>query len=338
MIGIGLSINSKGFNIAVVEKIEDKFIIKKLLHEEIEENIINNGNIEVQEEFISSLGRLVASNSLTKKRVALSFFNQKINFRNFTIPIMAEKELRKAVQWQIIEDLAMSAEDLVYDYSAFGIDENNYKILAVVAKKEDIFKYMSLIIESGLSVGIIDLPNTASIYPISQDTFSEEGYSVIVDINYDTSDISFLINDNISFIRNINIGTKRLVKTLARETPYKLSEIMKDKELFEKNIVYFEDFYSAITSELQNSIWFYESNFIKNRSVGHINLKKIILNHEAIDLPDFKDYINRIPILSKVTIDTWKPNKKLFEGNIDKINWKRYNVAIGLAMRSTEND
>jgi type IV pilus assembly protein PilM len=337
MLGIGLSVDNRGFNIAIVEKIEDKFIIKKLLHEDLEENVLNNGNIEMQEQFVSTLGRLVASNSLMKKKVTLSYFNQKINFRNFTVPIMGEKELRKAVQWQIVEDLAMPMEELVYDYSAFGVEENNYKILAVVAKKDELFKYMSLIVESGLSVGIIDLPNTASIYPISQDAFAEEGYSVIVDINHDTSDITFLINDNVSFIRNMSMGSKRLVETLSRETPYKISEIVKDEELLEKNMVYFEDFYAAITSELQNSIWFYESNFIKNRSVGHINLKKIILNGGAADLPNFKDYISKIPVLTETIIDNWRPNEKLFESDIN-IDWKRYNIAIGLAMRGAEND
>jgi type IV pilus assembly protein PilM len=337
MIGIGLSVDNKGFNVAVLEKIEDKFIIKKLLHEDLEENVLSNGNVEMKEQFVSTLGKLVASNSLSKKRTALSYFNQKINFRNFLVPIMSEKELKKAVQWQIVEELAMPAEELVYDYSAFGVEENKYKILAVVAKKDDLLKFIALIMETGLSVGIIDLPNVASIYPISQDAFSEKGYSIIIDINYDTSDITFLTNDNISFIRNMNIGTKRLAETLARETPYKISEIIKDEELLEKNIVYFEDFYAAITSELQNSIWFYESNFIKNRSVGKINLEKLILNREAIKLPNFKEYINKIPILSEVIIDFWRPNVKLFETDM-KIDWERYNTAIGLAMRSAEND
>ncbi len=338
MIGIGLHVTHKGFKIAIVDRIEDRYIIKKVLHSNFEDEIINNGTIELKDQFISSLGKFVASNSLIKKRVSINYFNQKINFRTFSIPIMAEKDLKKAVQWQIAEDLTMSLDELVYDYSVVGISEEKYDILAIVAKKEDISQYITLIMEAGLNVGVIDLTNSASIYPMSHDFFVKEGYSVLLDISYDSSNITFLKNDNISFVRSINTGLKRLIDTLVKETPYKFDEIIKDPQLLEKNFVHFEDFYAAISGEFQNSIWFYESNYIKNRSVGTVNLKNIILNQYATKLPEFKSYLHNIPVFSESLITEWKPNTELFESTLKEQDWKKYNISIGLAMRSTEND
>ncbi len=273
MIGVGLSITHDGFKAAIVDKIEDRFIIKKVMSSNFENEIINNGNIELEEQFVTSLGKFVTTHSLMKKNIVLSYFNQKINFRNFSVPIMNEKELKKAVQWQIADDLAISFDELVYDYAISSMEEDKYNILAVVAKKDDLFKYMSLVSEAGLNIKIVDLPNSSSIYPMSRDFFVSQGYTVIFDIEYDSSNITFLVNDNISFVRNMNIGLKRLLSTLSSETPYKFSEIIKDKELLEKNYVYFEDFYASLSNELQNSIWFYESNFIKKRSTGTTNIK-----------------------------------------------------------------
>jgi type IV pilus assembly protein PilM len=163
----------------------------------------------------------------TGKRFSLGVANQKIVVRTMMFPLIDEKELRAAVEFQAQEAIPIPVDEAILDYQVLATVPGDdgaarQKILLVAAQRDMIAQFVAVAHKAGLSVDGIDLQAFALSRALDGNgAFIDQGApadgaeaTALVNIGSGISNLVVTVHGTPQFTRVINLGCEALTQAL----------------------------------------------------------------------------------------------------------------------------
>lgn len=240
----------------------------------------------------------LSSMRISAKRTSCLLSGDSLIFRNLHLPVMPEKDLKEAVNWEMRKEAGIPAGEAVSDYILSGDgskkDENKLSILGFAARRSDAEKTMAFYREAGLDPRVIEVKPTAllSAYNINNEWEVGANYALL-DIGEAHSTLVILKDKTLVFARDISFGGRDLTRSL--------SAIMTPQEAEEYKITYglkgpdgageagpLAATVEGMCSELQRSFDYYQAQF----RMGPVS--KLFLSGGTARLKGIDGFIGRL--------------------------------------------
>jgi type IV pilus assembly protein PilM len=159
--------------------------------------------------------------------VLLGVANQKIVVRAMEFPVIDEKELRAAIEFQAQEAIPIPVEEAVLDYqvmTTFTAEDGSarQRILLVAAQRDMIRQFVEVARKANLQVDGIDLQAFALARALAEppDLSTEApgpGAVAMVNIGSGVTNLVVVQNDAPQFTRVISLGSEAMIESLATD-------------------------------------------------------------------------------------------------------------------------
>lgn len=145
----GIDFTSGGLKVAVIEKQFRSHKVSKLVHRPLE----SDGSEEAARAIKEALANLGYDGETD--RVIAVFPSSRLTSRVITIPLTKRKMISETLPFELETLVPFDAEDIVSDFLRIGATDDGSRILAVVAKKEDIEAFLNVYATAGLDPDMV---------------------------------------------------------------------------------------------------------------------------------------------------------------------------------------
>jgi type IV pilus assembly protein PilM len=203
--------------------IGNKRRIKECYNIHIPKDSINDGKIVDMDSIYKIISELINNQKISAKSVAMAIHGQDIIVRHINIPIMDEKNMRSAIEWEVNQFLPEDGKDHYIDFQVLDkvIDNNKkvYNLLTVAVPKEKIDSYVNLSKMLGLELKCIDIAAncTARVFKniIKMDKKIES--IGVIEIGSKASSIIILDKGKLFMEREVPFGVNNITKEICRK-------------------------------------------------------------------------------------------------------------------------
>jgi type IV pilus assembly protein PilM len=223
--GIGIEIASERINIVQIKKKGQSYKLATNVSVEVPEGIFEEGRILDQNALAELLQETLDRNNIRVKKVATSVPMREAIMKLIPIPAeIDEQELKDVVlNQEAALYLPFPREEVDLDYQKLGyfMDEDGIEkvnVLLVATKRETTDVYRSTFLQAGLEVNILEISSFALIRTIREQLrqFTSTEAVVLVDIEFDATEIAIIVEGVPQFSRTVPIGTFQLQNALSR--------------------------------------------------------------------------------------------------------------------------
>jgi type IV pilus assembly protein PilM len=223
--GVGLEITPERLNLAQMTKQGANYKLAKLQSLEIPEGIFDEGKILDSPALSEMIQNLLATHKIRAKRVATAVPMREAIVRIISIPAeLDDIELRETVlNHEAALYLPYPREEVDLDYQKLDIFEDRdgiekVQVLLVATRREITDSYVMTLQQAGLQVDVLEIASFSLIRTIrgQLQQFGTKEAVVLVDIEFDSTEIAILVNGIPQFSRSIPIGTFQLQNALSR--------------------------------------------------------------------------------------------------------------------------
>ncbi len=224
--GIGIEIAPERINIAQIRKQGQSY--KLLSHHSVEvpEGIFEEGQIIDSPALAELIEDTLREYKIKALRVATAVPMRESMIRIIPIPAeLDDQELRDMVMNQEASlYLPYPREEVDLDYQKLGYFEDpedgiqKVQVLLVATRRETTDAYLDTFEQAGLQVDVLDISSFALIRTIREQLrqFSSREAAVLVDIEFDSTEIAIIVDGVPQFNRTVPIGTYQLQASLSR--------------------------------------------------------------------------------------------------------------------------
>jgi len=223
--GIGLEITPERINIAQLAKQGQNYKLVKYCSAEIAEGIFQEGKITDSVALAEAIQQLMTDNKIKAKRVATALPLREAMIRIIPVPAeLDEKELRELiVNQEAALYLPYPREEVDLDYQKLdffqdedGIEKVN--VLLVGTRQEVTDTYVDTLRQANLQIDVLEVNSFALMRTIrgQLQQFGDREAVVLVDIEFDNTEIAIIVNGGPQFSRTVPIGTFQMQSALAR--------------------------------------------------------------------------------------------------------------------------
>jgi type IV pilus assembly protein PilM len=191
------------------------------------EGLVFEGEVVDIDGLSSELKSFWKEGGFSGKRFSLGVANQKIVVRTMMFPLIDEKELRAAVEFQAQEAIPIPVDEAILDYQVLATVPGEdgaakQKILLVAAQRDMIHQFVEVARKAGLSIDGIDLQAFALSRAVSTNgLFIDQGApsdgaeaTALVNIGTGLSNLVVAVHGVPQFTRVINLGCEALTQAL----------------------------------------------------------------------------------------------------------------------------
>lgn len=189
------------------------------------------------------------------REVILSISGPEIISKEFSLPFMPKKELKKAVTLQIGRSDSALLKNAVMDFNVLStsVDEKGAKLvdlMVTIVPNEVIEKYIALVKKAGfkpIGIGLKLFAITEAFKPLSK--VQKDKIIALLNIGSQKTSMIILKGEDICFVRQIELGGRSITEAIAEglnidfdraeELKIKYGIPQEPQEDFEKNIVLF---------------------------------------------------------------------------------------------------
>jgi type IV pilus assembly protein PilM len=223
--GIGIELAPERVNIVQLRKQRQGLKLETFTSIPVPEGIIVEGQINDPPGMAQIIQQAVAESQIKATRVATCVPGRDALVRIIPVPAeLDDKELRDMVlNHEAALYLPYPREEADVDYQKLGyfIDEDGIEkvqVLLVATRKDVTDTYLSTFEEAGLAVDVLEINSFALIRTIRDQLrlFGPQEAAVLVDIEFDCTEIAIIINGVPQFSRTVPIGTYQLQTALSR--------------------------------------------------------------------------------------------------------------------------
>lgn len=223
--GIGLEITPERLNIAQVTRQGQTYKLLKYCSAEIPEGVFEEGKIVDSPTLAESILEILSENKIKAKRVATAVPMREAIIRIIPIPAkLDEQELRDMVlNHEASLYLPYPREEVDLDYQKLGYFEDEdgiekVQVLLVATRREITDAYMDTFQQAGLEVDVLEINSFALIRTIREQLrqFGSKEAAVLVDIEFDNTEIAIVVDGVPQFSRTVPIGTYQMQNALSR--------------------------------------------------------------------------------------------------------------------------
>ncbi|MBW4579709.1 MAG: type IV pilus assembly protein PilM [Tildeniella nuda ZEHNDER 1965/U140] len=224
--GIGIELAPDRISVAQLRKQGQGFKLATLATVPVPEGLFQEGQIIDIAGMAELIQSTLAENKLKVKRVATAVAGGRDTVTRI-IPIPAElndQELREMVLNQEAGlYLPFPREEADVDYQKLGlfVDEDGiekFQVLLVATRKEITDSYVRTFQQAGLQIDVLEISSFSLIRTIREQLrqFSPQEAVAIVDIEFESTEISIAVDGVPQFSRTVPIGTYQIQSALSR--------------------------------------------------------------------------------------------------------------------------
>ena len=200
--------------------------------------------------------RLLEAKIKTKKTFVTLRGLSTVLVRPIEMPRMTAKELKKAIPFEVEQQVPFEPTDTVVDYAPIipiadvPEDAENMKILLAAAKEEAIDNYLKILKIAKLVPFVMDVENLSAMRPLinihSEHSRMKNSVMALVNIGASCTDVNIVKNGNIAFTRSIPIGGDNITNAVSEEMGRTFEEAEDLKRLHGK--IYLEEIVAELPS------------------------------------------------------------------------------------------
>ncbi|GCL39559.1 type IV pilus assembly protein PilM [Sphaerospermopsis reniformis] len=233
--GVGIELAPDRMNIVQMRKQRQGLKIESLITYPVPEGIIIDGKINDSPRMAEIIQQAIAESKIQASRFATCIPGKDAIVRVIPVPAeLDDKELRDIVlNHEAALYLPYPREEADVDYQKLGyvVDEDGIEkvqVLLVATRKEVTDTYINTFAEAGLAVDVLEINSFALIRTIRDQLrlFGPQEAAVLVDIEFDSTEIAIIINGVPQFSRAVPIGTYQLQAALSRAMNLPISREM----------------------------------------------------------------------------------------------------------------
>ena len=189
------------------------------------EGLVFEGEVVDIDGLAAELKSFWKASGFTGKKFSLGVANQKIVVRTMEFPLIDEKELRAAIEFQAQEAIPIPLDDAILDFEVLSTEPTadgggKQKVLIVAAQRDMITMFTQAAQKAGLGIDGIDLQAFAlmrSVAPMV--SLVDQGApggdaTALVNIGSGVTNLVVALNGAPQFTRVVNIGCDGMVQDL----------------------------------------------------------------------------------------------------------------------------
>ncbi len=201
--------------------------------DQLPEGLIQEGEVRDVEALAFAIRDFWKAHKIRGRKVSIGLANQKIVVRSLDFPLLEEKELRSAIEFQAQDYIPIPIEEAVFDYHILGRyqDEQGIekqKVLVVAAQKDMVMDFVNAIKKARLNIAGIDLQAFAMLRALVTHSFLDEGMPAqAVAVANIASDVTNLVVDvagEPQFTRIISFGGDDFTRAVQEQLGNTFSE------------------------------------------------------------------------------------------------------------------
>jgi len=187
------------------------------------EGLIHEGEVKDVEALAFAIKDFWKTHKIKGKKVSLGLANQKVVARTLEFPLIDEKELRSAIEFQAQDYIPIPIEEAVFDFLVLGrfTDEEGIekqKVLVVAAQKDMVMDFINAVKRARLGIAGIDLQAFAMIRVLAPTSFLDQGPAdeavAIANIAADVTNLVVVVTGEPQFTRIIAFGGDDFTKAV----------------------------------------------------------------------------------------------------------------------------
>ncbi|GBE90663.1 type IV pilus assembly protein PilM [Nostoc cycadae] len=223
--GVGIELASERVNIVQLRKMRQGLKLESLTSLPVPEGVVTDGQITDPPTMAQIIQQGLAESKIKASRVATGVPGRDSIVRLIPVPAeLDDKELRDMVlNHEAGLYLPYPREEADVDYQKLGyfVDEDGIEkvqVLLVATRKEVTDTYLSTFEQAGLQIDVLEINSFALIRTIRDQLrqFGPQEAAVLVDIEFDSTEIAIIVNGVPQFSRTVPIGTYQMQEALAR--------------------------------------------------------------------------------------------------------------------------
>ncbi|MBH8555050.1 pilus assembly protein PilM [Nostocaceae cyanobacterium CENA357] len=223
--GVGIELAPERVNIVQLRKHRQGLKLESLTSVPVPEGVVTDGQITDPPAMAQLIQQGLAESKIKASRVATGVPGRDSIVRLIPVPAeLDDKELREMVlNHEAGLYLPYPREEADVDYQKLGyfVDEDGIEkvqVLLVATRKEVTDTYISTFEQAGLQIDVLEISSFALIRTIRDQLrqFGPQEAVVLVDIEFDSTEIAIVINGVPQFSRTVPIGTYQMQTALAR--------------------------------------------------------------------------------------------------------------------------
>ncbi|MCA1994208.1 MAG: pilus assembly protein PilM [Coleofasciculus sp. S288] len=223
--GVGIELAPERINIAQLRKQGQGFKVVTLYSQEVPEGIFQDGKIGDVPALAELIRAALAESKIKAEHVATAVPMREAVIRIIPIPAeLDDQELRDMVlNHEAGLYLPYPREEVDLDYQKLGFftDEDGIEkvqVLLVATKREVTDTYLETFQQAGLQLDVLEINSFALIRTMREQLrqFTPQEAAVLVDIEFDSTEIAIIVEGVPQFSRTVPIGTYQLQSALSR--------------------------------------------------------------------------------------------------------------------------
>lgn len=223
--GVGIELAPERINVAQLHRQGQGLKLAALSSLAVPEGIFQDGQISDPPALAELIQSALAANKIKTKRVATAVPGRESLVRIIPLPAeLDDKELKEMVlNHEAGLYLPYPREEADVDYQKLGyfIDEDGIEkvqVLLVATRKEVTDTYMATFQHAGLQVDVLEINSFALLRTIREQLrqFAQQEAAVLVDIEFDNTEIAIVVDGVPQFSRTVPLGTYQLQSAVLR--------------------------------------------------------------------------------------------------------------------------
>lgn len=223
--GIGIEVAPERINIIQLRKQKQNYKLMTYITQEVPEGIFEEGQIVDSPALAELIQETLNENNIKVKKVATAVPMRESIIRIIPIPAeLDDQELRDMVlNHEAGLYLPYPREEVDLDYQKLGFFEDEdgiekVQVLLVATRKEVTDTYLDTFQQAGLDVDVLEINSFALIRTIREQLrqFGPQEAAVLVDIEFESTEIAIVVEGVPQFSRTVPIGTFQLQSALSR--------------------------------------------------------------------------------------------------------------------------
>jgi len=223
--GVGIELTPEKVNVAQIRKQGQGFKLVTLNSVDVPEGLVQEGQIADPTAMAGLIQQALSEGKIKSKRAATAIPGREAVTRLIPVPAeLDDRELRDMVLNQEAGlYLTFPREEADVDYQKLGtfVDEDGiekHQVLLVATRKEVTDTYLSTFQQAGLQIDVLEVSSFSLIRTIRSQLqqFASQEAAAIADIEFESTEISIVVDGIPQFSRTVPIGTYQIQSALSR--------------------------------------------------------------------------------------------------------------------------
>lgn len=353
--GTGIEICPDRINLAQVQRVGQRYKLNVLSSVEVPEGIIEEGSIIDPPAAAELIQAVIQDSRLKVKQVATAIPGGESVIRIIPVPAeLNDAELQEYMNQEAGLYLPFPREEADVDYQKLGYftDEDGIEkvqVLLVATRREVTDTYLATFEQAGIEIKTLEIGSFALLRTIRDQlrAFSPEQAAVLIDIEFDSTEIAIVVNGVPQFSRTVNIGTYQIQETLQRamnmapsrntdlllemSVPLSPMDSVDSTGISETNpgTNALAKMVGELSDELRRSIDFY-----LNQSED-LEIAQLLLAGPGAAIGDLDEFFNQRLNVPVTLVDPFDALSLEGSSNISTLQRPGLGVILGLGMRET---